>query len=73
MAATDKQLDVIFDKLDSIDKRLFHDNGGECLQSKVNRHEQMVNAQEKRWKWVLGTTSALIIMVLGRIVYDVIW
>ena len=73
MAATDKQLEIIFEKLDSIDKRLFHDNGGECLQSKVNRHEQTVIAQERRWKWILVTTSSLIVMILGRIVYDIIW
>ena len=73
MATVDKQLDVIFKKLDNIDQRLFRDNGNECLQSKVNRHEQIVVAQEKRWKWVLGTTTALMIMVLGRILYDIIW
>ncbi len=73
MAAIEKQLEVIFDKLDSIDKRLFHDNGNECMQSKVNRHDQLVTAQEKRWKWLLGTTVSLVIMVLGRIIYDVVW
>ncbi len=73
MPTIDKQLEVIFEKLDSIDKRLFFDNGGECMQSKVNRHEQTVAAQEKRWKWVLGTTTALLVVVFGRIVYDIIW
>lgn len=73
MATTSEQFDILFNKLDKIDQRLFKDNGSECLQSKVNRHEQMVTAQEKRWKWVLGTTTALVIMVLGRILYDTIW
>ena len=70
---TDKQADVIFSKLDSIEQRLFKDNGGECLQSKVNRHEQLVIVQEIRWKWLFGTTTALFVMVLGRILYDVLW
>ena len=73
MMAIDKQLEVIFEKLDRMDKRLFHDNGGECLQSKVNRHDQIVTAQEKRWKWVLGTGMTLVLMVLGRILFDIIW
>ena len=73
MVPIDKQLDVIFKKLDCIDKRLCHDNGGECLQSKVNRHDQIVITQEKRWKWVLGTTTALVLMILGRILFDIIW
>jgi hypothetical protein len=73
MVSVGKQLEVIFDKLDSIDKRLFHDNGNECMQSKVNRHEQVVAVQEKRWKWLFGTTASLVVVVLGRIIYDVIW
>ena len=73
MDSTEKQLAVIFKKLDSIEKGLFKDNGGECLQSKVNRHEQLVTTQEKRWKWVLGTSSTLLIVVLGRILYDIRW
>ena len=73
MASVEKQLEIIFDKLDSIDKRLFHDNSNECMQSKVNRHEQIVTTQEKRWKLLLGTTISLVVMVLGRIVYDVVW
>ncbi len=73
MTSLEHQIEIIFKKLDSIDKRLFHDNGNECMQSKVNRHEQVVVAQERRWKWVFGTTTALFIMVLGRIIYDMIW
>ena len=73
MASVEKQLEIIFDKLDSIDKRLFHDNGNECMQSKVNRHEQIVTTQEKRWKLLLGTTISLVAMVLGRIVFDIVW
>ncbi len=69
----EKQLDVIFTKLDKIDQRLFQDNGGECIQSKVNRHDQIVTTQEKRWKWIFGTTTTLFVMVLGRILYDFIW
>ena len=70
---TDKQVDAIINKLNSIERRLFMDNGGECLQSKVNRHDQIVTIQEKRWKGLFGTTIALFVMVLGRILYDVIW
>ena len=67
------QLDVIFKKLDKIDDRLFKDNGGKCMQTRVNYNSEMIMAQERRWKWVFGTTTALIIMVLGRILYDIFW
>ena len=73
MATVDEQLILVIAKLDGMEKRLFHDNGGECLQSKINRHEQIVAAQERRWKWVLGTTTCLICIVLGRILFEVIW
>ncbi len=73
MATVEKQLDVIFKKLDKMEQRLFRDNGNECIQSKVNRHEQLVTAQEKRWKWFFATTTVLFIMVSGRIIYDIVW
>ena len=71
--ALEHQLKVIFEKLDRMDKRLFMDNGGECIQSKVNRHDQMVKTQEKRWKWILTVCTGLFMMVLGRIIYDGTW
>ncbi len=73
MSTVEQQLDIIFKKLDVMEGRLFRDNGNECLQSKVNRHEQIVTIQEKRWKWVLGTSVSLFLMVFGRIIYDIIW
>jgi len=38
---TDK---LILSKLDSFDKKLFMDNGAECLQSKINRHDRWIKA-----------------------------
>lgn len=63
-----ERLDEILEGLKAINDRLFKDNGGECLQSKINRHEQSINTQEKRWKYVITTLTALCIGVFGRLI-----
>ena len=69
----EQQVDAIFEKLESMDKRLFIDNGNECMQSKINRHERLLSSQEGRWKWVFGVSTLLLVSVLGKIIYDVVW
>ena len=34
----------ILDKLESIDKRLFHDNGTLSIQTRIDRHDQVIRA-----------------------------
>jgi len=69
----EQQMDAVIDKLDSMDKKLFHDNGIECIQSKLNRHDRVLISQEGRWKWLFGVSTLLLVSVLGKIIYDVIW
>jgi len=69
----EQQVDAIFEKLESMNKRLFRDNGNECMQSKINRHDRLLSSQEGRWKWVFGVSTLLLVSVLGKIIYDVVW
>jgi hypothetical protein len=55
----------IGEKIDYLTHRLFEDNGGECLQSKINRHEQFINdynlhKQDEKTNW-----SVYLPMVVG--------
>ncbi len=61
--------DAILVKLDSMDKRLFHDNGNESLQSKVNRIHGIVLNQELRWKWVFGIVAVLVTGLIAKGAY----
>jgi len=69
----EQQVDAIFEKLESMNKRLFRDNGNECMQSKINRHDRLLSSQEGRWKWVAGVSTLLLVSVLGKIIYDIVW
>lgn len=62
------RIDAIFEKLDSMDKRLFHDNGGECLQTKINRHDDWIKAQKSIQRWLVTLVAgALILSCLNMI------
>ena len=56
-----EQFDKIISQLDNIEKRLFIDNGKECIQSKINRHDGFL----KVIGWTLGV---IFIAVAGVIV-----
>ena len=43
----------VLEKLDSIEKRLFRDNGTLCIQTRIDRHEQIL-------KVLLWTTSIVV-------------
>lgn len=55
----------INEKLDKLDHRLFEDNGGECLQSKINRHGDWILTQKNMQKW-------LITLILGAVILSFI-
>ncbi len=59
MAMTDDMIRDRFDKIDEdnkqqtttlglIDKKLFHDNGGKCIQSKLNDHDRFIREHDTR-------------------------
>ena len=65
----------IFDKLDNIDKRLFHDNGSESLQSRINRFGQWIENNETYsakkasfWYWLIP-----VIVGVGIVIIDKLW
>lgn len=58
------RIDAIFEKLDSIDKRLFHDNGGECLQTEVNRHDDWIKTQKSMQRWLITLVAGAMILSL---------
>ena len=45
----------ILEKLDSIDKRLFHDNGTISIQTRIERHEQILKVLLWATSIVVGT------------------
>jgi len=65
----DTQLQEILAEVKHIKHKLFQDNGSECLQSKINRHDSAIEDQESRWKWVAGTLTALCVAVFGKLIY----
>jgi len=56
----DKFTDVIL-KLDSLNNRLFVDNGTECLQSKINRHDKLLTTMT----WALGIAYVTLLSIMG--------
>ena len=58
-------------KLDSIEKRLFRDNGSVSIQTRLDRHEQVLRA----WLWVVGllagagvtTGAGCVVMVIKHL------
>jgi len=42
MGEYDEEFKTVFGKLDNLQKKLFEDNGGKCLQSRVNNNSQMI-------------------------------
>ncbi len=63
----------LFDKLDSIDKRLFHDNGTESLQSKINRvslwaenHDKLEVKTISFWYWLIPIVVSIGIVILDK-------
>jgi len=63
---------AVISKIDCLDKKLFHDNGAECLQSKINRHELDIKAQEKYWKWVFGVITVVMIGLISKGIYALV-
>jgi len=45
----------ILDKMDAIEKRLFHDNGTLSIQTRIERHEQILKALLWATSIVVGT------------------
>ncbi len=60
-----ERLDEIAETLQRIEKRLFYDNGGECLQSKVNRHDSFLKLITK----LIAPLYLLALALLFRMVY----
>ena len=60
-----KRFDTIDEKLDEISRRLFMDNGSQCLQSKVNENTQNI----KRILGVFGFIGTIILAVIGWILH----
>ena len=52
-----RAFNTIIAKLDSIDKRLFRDNGTVSVQTRIDRHEQTIGTI-KRLTWII--TAAVI-------------
>lgn len=51
------RFDEILGKQDKLYNKLFLDNGAECLQSKINRHDGWI----KRVMWVIGCVATFLI------------
>lgn len=64
-----ERFDEIIEKIDSLDKKLFHDNGNECLQTKINSHAQLLKTNEARWKYMFGIVSVIVIGLVSRGLY----
>ena len=54
----------ISEKLDKLNDRLFMDNGRECLQSKINRHNDWI----KRFGGFLACLWGVVIIVITALV-----
>jgi hypothetical protein len=56
----------VLEKLESIDKRLFHDNGTLSIQTRIERHEQILRVILWASAIVIGTllTSAVMGLIL---------
>lgn len=65
----------INEKLDSLCHRLFEDNGVECLQSKINRHELWMQNHSKEKENAISLWYFLIpiFVSIGIVVIDKIW
>jgi len=56
----------VLEKLDSIEKRLFHDNGTVSIQTRIERHEQILKVLLWASSIIVGTilTSAVMGLIL---------
>jgi len=63
--ATSSQLlesqDNIHSKLDSIEKRLFRDNGSVSIQTRLDRHDQILRVL----LWIVGIVGGSVLAALG--------
>jgi len=59
-----KEFQDISEKLDKLNDRLFMDNGRECLQSKINRHNDWI----KRFGGFLACLWGVVIIVITALV-----
>ena len=69
-----KMFEKLFDKMDGIDKKLFHDNGTESLQSRTNFFSQWIVNHDKTetknasfWYWLIPLTVSVGIIILNKI------
>ena len=52
---------IILQKLDSIEKRLFRDNGSVSIQTRIDRHEQVVRVI----LWIVGIIGGTFLVACG--------
>ena len=64
-SATSSQLlesqEMLHRKLDSIDKRLFRDNGSVSMQTRIDRHEQILRVV----LWIVGIIGGTFLVACG--------
>jgi len=58
------KFECLFEKLDSLNNRLFFDNGGESMQSKINRHDRWI----KVITGILGAIGLTTLGILGWVI-----
>lgn len=56
------EFNKINEKLDKLDHRLFEDNGGECIQSKINRDRDWIDTQKVAQRWIIALVLGAIIL-----------
>lgn len=60
------KLDKLNGRFDSLEAVIYKDNGGECMQSRVNRHDRLLKALVG----VLATIGGTILTILGFAIKD---
>jgi len=63
-AMSDDRLKNIEDTVNDIHRRLFIDNGNPCIQTRINKHEAIINVIA----WATGTACAAAIIALVGLV-----
>jgi len=65
------QLDRIEDKIDRVHNAVYG-NGKAGLNERVAIMESEQQADKARWKALFGIASAVLVVVFGKIIYDVV-
>ena len=69
----EERFDKIDETLETLNKNLFRDNGGECIQSKLNRHDEFIESHDARAKSYNKRLWGILMVILVQLLAYAFW